>query len=161
MSKQIKDLTLDDLFSGLDAARVQKAATEGRRLKKCETLSKEAQREAMIADAAKKHLETQKKISPWIPEANVYCQVQVTCTQCHSSFKYPAAESLLIRFRHRRNGGTWETANHPSQMNPHLPKEIQTVQRKTHCCSFCFQWEETAQHYFTQQAQQAQEQNDV
>lgn len=148
--KQINDLSLDDLLSGLDSGKVARAAASGSRPKKSDLLNSENQREALIAQAAQRHRETQQKISPWLPECVVLYTQEVLCTHCGSQFRYPAANSLLIRFRHRKNGSTWEVANHPSQLNPTLSREARTLHSRVHACEHCFRQPSVLAHYSQQ-----------
>lgn len=148
--KQMEELSLDDLLSGLDSGKLAKAASSQTRPKKAQLLSSENEREALIAQAAERHRQTQEKISPWLPECVVLYTQEVLCTHCQSTFRYPAANSLLIRFRHRRNGSSWEVANHPSQLNPALPREQQTLYSRVHACENCFRDASVLTHYSQQ-----------
>lgn len=140
---QIDSLTLDDLLGDLDPSKLTKAASDratspASRPQRANLLNREAEREATIADAARRHREAQTKLSPWLPEAAVLVVEHVTCSCCHSSYTNPAAETTLIRFRHRRNNSTWEVANHPSHLNPSLPREEKVLYRTVLACPQCF-----------------------
>lgn len=154
---QIEAMTLDDLLGDLDPSKLAQSAANGKgRPQRVDLLNAEAAREQAIAEAARRHRETQARISPWLPEATIICLEHVECTFCGSHSVVPAAETLMVRFRNRRDGSTWEVANHPSQLNPSLPREEKHLWRKAHACQHCFTAPEAADWYWTNVQREAQ-----
>ena len=90
--------------------------------------------EETIAQAAK---QARKKVSPWHPTAVILPVLRHHCKACQSEFTSPGG-APLVRFEHRKNGTIWETAGHPSQQNPNLPKQIRIIEIEVEVCPECF-----------------------
>ena len=153
--RQIEALTLDDLLGDLDPSALAKAASTPTAPQRANLLNREADRERLIAQAAQRHRAARQNLTPWIPEAIVLLIRETHCSHCAAVWPSPAAESLMVRFRHRRTGDTWEVANHPSQLNPHLPLEKKVLHAKAHACPACFTSGNLLAHY----RRRAEEQN--
>lgn len=155
---QLQNLSLEDLLSGVNPQALAKAASRPRaEAGSINILNRDARREQLIREAAERAKADRAALSPWVPEATVLAVLRTTCTHCQSEFLSPAADSLMVRFRHRRNGSTWETANHPCQRNPSLPRETKFLERQTHACPHCFLEPGVLSHYQQQQSGSAAE----
>lgn len=90
--------------------------------------------EDLIAKAA---ANARAKVTPWEAQAIVLPVVRQYCRHCQAVHTYTGG-SILVRFRHRKNGTIWETAGHPSQQNPNLPRVIRYLDQSLETCHECF-----------------------
>ena len=138
-NRELESLSLADLLAGVDSNALNSAASKpAAERKNINILNRESQREAEIRAAAERHRRAQATLSPWIPQALILVVSRVQCTHCGHTHEAPGAATPLVRFANRRDNSTWEVANHPSQLNPDLPREIKYLDSVVHACEVCF-----------------------
>lgn len=129
MKKELKSLTLDDLFS------TQADPSTG--LPKPRAPSRE-EREAMIAAAAEA-ARAKLRESPWRSTRVVLWMNQITCNHCGATHFAPAANGLTVEFTHKHQPASKQyISTHPAQANPNLERATEYRLGTVACCHECW-----------------------
>ena len=80
---------------------------------------------------------------PWRVEGVILVIQETTCS-CGTVYRAPAADNLLVRFRHKKSGMLWEIAEHPAMLNKNVTRLPHRIMQGTVTnCEACWEVKHT------------------
>ena len=130
-----------DLFAQIKAladARTKAKNSKGTVLAKSTRKAAQSEKSRLLAEIEQAAQRARQAVSHLHATAVVLPRLVCTCTACGSQFHFPGGDPL-VRFRSDRDA-SWvqERAEHPSLLNPQLPRVIREIHSTVGICENCY-----------------------